>query len=344
MSEQKTPSIDDVLKNLNKEFGDGSVGKIGEKNALTIDTIKTNCLSLDHVLACGGLPRGRILEVFGEESSGKSTLCMFLTSQVQKQGGKCVWIDAECSFSNKYAKDVGVDVENLILSQPTTGEEGLKIVRELISTNSVDLIVVDSVAALVPAKELGGEISDAEMAQQARMMSKALRVLAGSINKTKTIVIFINQLRDKIGVYWGTKHSTPGGKALKFYSSIRLEVKSGKKILDKDNNVIGNLMKIKAIKNKTGMPFRETEFELIYSEGVDLNGDLLDFAVKKGIIERSGNSYSYGDVKLGVGRDNSKELLSKSQKLYNEIKNKLDIYEKGNKKEKSTKTTNKSKK
>lgn len=315
----KNKAIEDAIKKLNKEFGDDAILRGEDKDALVIDAIPTNCISLDHVLACGGLPRGRIMEVFGEESSGKSTLCMFLVSQVQKSGGKCVWIDAECSFSRNYAVNVGVDVDDLILSQPTSGEAGLKMVKSMVETNAIDLIVVDSVAALVPQKELDGEISDAEMAQQARMMSKALRVLAGTISRTKTIVIFINQLRDKIGIYFGNKHSTPGGKALKFYSSIRLEVKRGKKILEGKDNVIGNWMHIKAVKNKTGNPFRETEFELIYSKGVDMAGDLLDFATKKGLVERSGNSYNYGETKLGVGRDSSKEFLVEHPDIYNQI-------------------------
>jgi recombination protein RecA len=334
---EKNKEIDEALKRLNKEFGAGSISEVKDRDAIDIVAMPTDCFSLDFVLACGGLPRGRILEVFGEESSGKSTLCLFLVSQVQKLSkGKCVWIDAECSFSSEYAKNVGVDTDNLILSQPTTGEEGLKMVREMINTKAIDLIVVDSVAALVPQKELAGELSDAEMAQQARMMSKALRVLAGEISKTKTVVIFINQLRDKIGVYWGNKHSTPGGKALKFYSSIRLEIKRSKKILEGKDNVIGNWMKVKAIKNKAGLPFREAEFELIYSKGVDLIGDLLDWAVKYGVVKKSGLTYVVNDsagkeeTKLGIGREAAKDVLSQSENILKYIKK--ELYAKSNEK------------
>jgi recombination protein RecA len=304
--DDKSKSIEDAMKKLNKRFGDGAITLVGDSAYTEVESIPTGSPSLDFVLACGGLPRGRILETFGEESSGKSTLCLYLVAQVQKQGGKCVWIDAECSFTPEYAENIGVNIKDLIITQPETGEQGLTVLEEMVDTNAIDLIVVDSVAALVPRKELEADLAKEDIGLQARLMSKALRVLAGRISRTKTVVIFINQLRDKIGVFFGNKKSTPGGKALKFYSSVRLEVRRGTRLEDKsgtESTVVGNVMHVKAIKNKVGMPFRESEVEIIYKKGVNIEADVFDLAVRFGIIGRSGSTYSFEDAKIGVGRE-----------------------------------------
>lgn len=306
-----TDSLKDTMKDLNKEFGAGSIVEMDDKQ-IKIESIPTGCLALDEVFACGGMPRGRIIEIFGQESSGKSTLALFLVAEVQRQGGQAVWIDAEYAFSREHAENIGVDVDKLIMSQPSSGEEALKTVAKTVETGEVDIIVIDSVPALIPRKELEGEIGDAEMAQLARMMSKGMRMIMASIARNKTVVIFINQTREKIGVYFGNKISTPGGKALKFYSSVRIEVKKGKRIESKDGEVIGNWMNVCAVKNKVGLPFRKTEFELLFREGIDVVGAIFDLAVKEGIITKEGNTHSYADLKLGVGREVAKEKLKES--------------------------------
>jgi recombination protein RecA len=324
---EKNSVIEAAMEEINKKYGgDGNKAIFETKDGeiSDIETIPTGCISLDYVLACGGLPRGRIMEISGAESSGKSTLALFLVAAAQKSGGKALWLDVECAYSREYAKKVGVDVDKLILAQPTTGEEALDIVGKMVDTNEIDIIVLDSVAALVPAKELEGELIDENMALQARLMGKALRILTGSISKTKTVVIFINQERDKIGIYWGKKTTTPGGKALKFFSSIRLEVRKGENILDANKDVIGNWIKVCAIKNKVGLPFRKAELELYYSRGVDVIGDLLDRAVEKGIIVKSGYTYTLGGEKIGISRDKVKEYLSTmDKKELKKIKDKL---------------------
>ena len=315
-----TDTIKDTLKDLNKKYGSGSIIEMDKKamEHTKIESIPTGCYSLDNVFGCGGLPRGRIIEVFGQESSGKSTLALFLVAQVQKSGGKAVWIDAEYAFANDHAEKIGVKVDDLILSQPETGEQALETIDKMAGTGEIDLIVLDSVAALIPEKELEGEISDVGVAMQARMMSKALRMITGNLSKTKTAVIFINQIRDKVGVIWGKKETTPGGRALKFFASVRLEVKKGKNIMDGDE-VVGNIMRVCGVKNKVGYPFRESEFELKYLEGVDVAGDVFDFAFAKEVITKSGNTYSFKDIKLGVGRDQSKNKIKEDKKLFDSV-------------------------
>jgi recombination protein RecA len=312
--------IEDTMEELNKKYGKNSIIQMNDKHRIKIESISTNCYSLDEIFGCGGLPRGRIIELFGEESSGKSTMAAYIVAQVQKQGGKAVWIDVEHAFSTDYAEDIGVNIKDLILSQPSSGEEALDMVDKMAKTDNIDIIVLDSVAALVPQKELEGEITDSTIALQARMMSQALRMITGTLSKTKTTVVFINQMRDKVGVFWGNKTTTSGGKALKFYASVRLEVKKGKHIKDKDENVIGNWISICGVKNKVGFPFKKCELELIYKQGVDIVGEILDIAIKRDIIKKDGNTYVYEDKKLGVGRDQVKEYLKTNIEIFNKIK------------------------
>lgn len=313
-------NLDGVLKDLNKLVGSDVVGVVGSEKGLTIEAIPTTCLSLDHVLACGGLPRGRILEIFGAESSGKSTLAMHLCSIVQKAGGRAAWIDAEFSFARNYSESVGMNVDELILAQPESGEDAMEVARALVKENLVDILVVDSVSALVPKDELDKPFDKETMAKQARMMSRALRVLTGAIAQTKTSVIFINQTRSKIGIVFGKKETTSGGNALKFYASIRLQVYKGKQIKDDNDEVIGNWMKVINIKNKVGLPFRQGEFELYFGSGIDILGDVVDFAKNMGVIKRAGSSYSYKEAKLGIGRNAAKEFLIKNDKILVKIK------------------------
>jgi len=318
--------LDDALKQLNKDYGDGTVASIKDRGGAKIEAITTNCMTLDWVFACGGMPRGRIIELYGKESSGKSTMAMFIVAQVQKQGGKALWVDAEFSFSDKYAKNLGVDTDALVISYPEYGEQALEIVRKVVATNEIDIVVIDSVASLTPKKELEGDIEKQDMALQARMMSKALRVITSSVAQTKTAVIMINQTREKIGVFWGNPETTPGGKALKFYSSVRMKVNPvSKGQILKDKNVIGNRLLIKATKNKVGMPFREGEIDLYFNTGIDLVSDLFDMAVKYEVIKRAGSSYSFGEKKLGTGRDQAKKMLE-DEKLAQEITNEVKKY------------------
>ncbi len=320
--------LEDALKELNKSYGEGTVASIKDRGGAKIEAIPTNCMTLDWIFGCGGLPRGRIIELYGKESSGKSTMAMFLVGQVQKQGGKAVWIDAEFSFSDKYAKNLGVDTDALILSLPEYGEQALEIARKTIATNEIDIVVIDSVAGLTPKKELEGDIEKQDIALQARMMSKALRVLGSSIAQTKTVMLMINQTRERIGVFWGNPETTPGGKALKFYASARIKVRPGKDpILNSSKTVVGNHLVIKATKNKVGMPFREGEIDLYFNKGIDLVSDLFDTAVRYEVISRAGASYSFGDKKLGVGRDTAKKMLE-DEKLAKQIKEQIKIYAK----------------
>ena len=324
-SKKENKSLDSVMGDMNKKYGTGSIEKIDDKNIgkLKIEAISTGCPALDNVFGCGGLPRGRIIEVFGQESSGKSTLALHLVAQVQKSGGTALWIDAEYAFAEDHAEHIGVNVKDLILSQPETGEEALDIMDQMAKTGDVDIIVLDSVAALVPDKELSGEVSDVNVALQARMMSKALRMITGNVSRTKTAIVFINQVRDKIGIFFGPKTTTSGGKALKFFASVRLEVRKGKNIEDKNKDVVGNWMKVKAVKNKVGFPFRECEFELLYMEGIDVVGTTLDQAVEKSVITKSGHTLTFGEEKLGVGREVAKQYLKDNPKTLEKINIKL---------------------
>lgn len=319
--EKKDNAISDTIKELNKQYGDDSVVEGGN---IEVEAIKTGSISLDWVLGCGGFPRGRIVEVYGESSTGKSTLALFIAAQVQKNEGRVLWLDAEQCYDSAYAEKIGIDTKKLILSRPMSGEEGFTILEKFIKTGDIDLIVVDSVAALVPQDELDGNVEDKSIALQARLMSKGLRMITGILAKTKTSVIFINQLRDNIGAFgWGPKTTSTGGKALKFYASIRLAVKNGGKILTSNKEAIGSLLKIKAEKNKVGFPFRETELELFFRKGLDLVGDVLDFSLKNGVVSKSGSTYSYRDVKLGVGRDKAKEYLEGNKEVLDLIRDEV---------------------
>lgn len=330
MAKEKTPqekdAVAEALANLQKKYGNDVVIQMDKNFDFHVEAIPTGCFSLDEALGCGGLPRGRLIEIFGKESSGKSTLATFLMAQIQKSGGRAALIDAEMAFDGGYAQAVGVDISKLMVSQPGSLEEGMDVLRELVNTKAFDIIVVDSVAALVPKSEIeGDEMLKDTMAVQARLLGKALRILAGEISKSRTVVIFINQVRDKIGVFYGAKTVTPGGRALKFFSSIRIDVSAGDKILGKGDEQIGNWLKVKMAKNKTAPPWREAEFELFYARGIDLDGDALDFGVKVGAINKKGNTYtfnhydSYDDFELGVGREKAKATIAGNKDLFNSI-------------------------
>lgn len=320
MENKKTNAVKDVIKELNKKYGKEAVV---EGEGMVVEAIPTECMSLDWVLGCGGFPRGRIMELYGQESSGKSTMALFFAAQIQKQGGTVVWVDAEQSFDSNYAKKIGVNTKDLIVNRPMSGEEAFNVLEKMIKTNSIDLIVVDSVSALVPQKELDGQVEDVTIALQARLMSKGLRMITGGLARTKTSVIFINQLRDKIGVVYGVPTTTTGGKALKFYASIRLSVRKGSKILNSSKDVIGNVLKIKGEKNKVGLPFRETELELFFNKGLDIVGDTLNFAISNKVVKKDGITYSYKKIKLGVGKDKSKKYLEENEEVLKSIKEDL---------------------
>lgn len=317
----KTNSLESALAMLHKKYGKESVVELDKDVNIEVGVVSTGCFSLDEALGAGGLPKGRILEIFGEESSGKSTLSTFFMAQIQKAGGKAALIDAEFAFDVNYAKSIGLDHSKLILAQPGSLEEAMDILKGLVESNSVDIIVVDSVAALVPKSELEGEgemLRDT-MAVQARLMGKALRIITGSISRSNSIVIFINQVRSKVGVFYGKKETTPGGKALKFFSSIRMEVKKGERIEGKDKELIGHVLTATMVKNKVGYPWRQASFELYFGTGIDLAGDALDYGEKIGVIKKEGNSYLFGSEKLGVGRDKAKTFLKNDDKVFNKL-------------------------
>ena len=318
---EKDKAIQTALSAINKRYGSNTVIQL-EDTEFKIEPIPTGSLALDYVFACGGLPKGRIIEMFGAEGSGKSTLAYFIAAQIQKRGGKVAWIDVEMAFDSDYARKIGVEVETLYMSQPENGEQALDIVDKMASTSAIDLIVLDSVAALVPEKELAGEFKDAEMAQTARMLAKAMRMLAGNISKTNTVVIFINQLREILNVTWGPKTRTPGGKALKFFSSVRLEIRRGK-LFKNGDEVIGNEMIIKAIKNKVGMPFRSASVNLFYGKGIDLNAEIFDLGIKTNLVKKIGVTYYFEEEKLGVGREASVGYIAQNQELADKIRKAL---------------------
>lgn len=311
-----------AIDQIKSKFGEGAIMKFGDAKRSDVDVIPTGCLSLDIALGIHGVPRGRIIEVFGPEASGKTTLAQHIVAEVQKQGGIAAFVDAEHALDPEYAKKIGVDVKELLISQPDTGEQALEIVETLVRSNAVDVIVVDSVAALVPQKEIEGEMGDQHMGLQARLMSQALRKLTGIISKSKTVVIFINQIRNKIGVFFGSPETTTGGNALKFYSSVRIEIRRAAQIKQGDKSV-GNRVKVKIVKNKVAAPFRTTEFDIMYNEGISLAGDILDTGILHDVIKKSGNSYSFGETKLGVGRENAKKFLKEDKKIMKEIKKKI---------------------
>ena len=322
MSDNRKAALDAALKKIEKDFGKGSVMKLGEKVDTQISTVSSGSLALDSALGVGGYPRGRIIEVYGPESSGKTTVALHAIASVQKQGGTAAFIDAEHALDPKYAQALGVNIDELLLSQPDTGEQGLNIAEALVSSGAIDIVVVDSVAALVPRAEIDGEMGDSHVGLQARLMSQALRKLSGTINKTKTIAIFINQIREKVGVMFGNPEVTPGGRALKFYATVRLEVRRAEQ-LKQGTDIIGNRTKIKVVKNKVAPPFRIAEVDIMYGEGISQEGELLDMASDKDIINKSGAWYSYNDEKIGQGRENSKKFLADNPDIMQEVYEKV---------------------
>ncbi len=304
----KFAAANEAVSQIRQRFGDGSIMRLGDAKAMQIDAIPTGCLSLDLAIGVGGVPRGRIIEVYGPESSGKTTLAQHIVAEAQKLGGVAAFVDAEHALDPDYAKKIGVNIDEMFISQPDTGEQALEIVETLVRSNAVDVIVIDSVAALVPKAEIEGEMGDSHMGLQARLMSQALRKLAGIVAKSHTTVIFINQIRMKIGVMFGNPETTSGGNALKFYASVRIEVRRSAQI-KQNEHVIGNRVKVKIVKNKVAPPFRTCEFDIMYNEGISIAGDLLDLGVELGSLEKRGNSYIFGEQKLGVGRETAKQFL-----------------------------------
>ena len=311
-------ALDEPLKKIERNFGKGSVMKLGEKVDTKISTVPSGSLALDVALGVGGYPRGRIIEVYGPESSGKTTVALHAIAEVQKKGGVAAFIDAEHALDPKYAAALGVDIDELLLSQPDTGEQGLEIADALVSSGAVDIVVIDSVAALVPRAEIEGEMGDSHMGLQARLMSQALRKLSGSINKTKTIAIFINQVREKIGIMFGNPETTPGGRALKFYATIRLEVRRAEQIKS-GTEIMGNRTKIKVVKNKVAPPFRTAEVDIMYGEGISQVGEIIDMASEKDIVNKSGAWYAYKGERIGQGRENAKKFLLEHPEMRAEI-------------------------
>ncbi len=318
----RNQAAESAIEQIKQKYGDGAIMRFGESRAMQVDAVSTGCVSLDIALGVKGVPRGRVIEIFGPEASGKTTLAQHIICEVQKQGGIAAFIDAEHALDPDYAKKIGVDINSLLISQPDTGEQALEILETLVRSNAVDVVVVDSVAALVPKAEIEGEMGDSHMGLQARLMSQALRKLTGIVSKSKTVVIFINQTRQKIGVFFGNPETTTGGTALKFYSSLRIEVRRSAQI-KQGEKIIGNRVKVKIVKNKVAAPFRGTEFDIMYNEGISLSGDLLDTGVMHKIIHKSGNSYSFGEEKLGVGREKAKQYLRENPKLMKSIREKI---------------------
>ena len=319
---EKRKALEVAMSQIEKQFGKGSVMKLGQFKAMEIEAIPTGALSLDIALGIGGVPRGRIIEVYGPESSGKTTLALHVIAEAQKMGGEAAFIDAEHALDPVYAKKLGVDIDNLIVSQPDTGEQALEITEALVRSGALDVIVVDSVAALVPKAEIDGDMGDSHMGLQARLMSQALRKLAGAINKSKTVLIFINQLREKIGVMFGNPETTTGGRALKFYASVRMDIRKTE-MLKQDGQVIGNRVRVKVIKNKVAPPFREAEFDVMYGKGISKVGNILDMAVNLDIVEKSGAWFSYNGQRISQGRENAKRYLEEHPDVMDEIEKKV---------------------
>lgn len=321
-SAKKQEAASEAMSQIRSKFGEGSIMKFGDARKTDVDAVSTGCLSLDIAFGIGGVPRGRIIEIFGPESSGKTTLAQHIVAEVQKLGGIAAFVDAEHALDPDYAQKIGVNIKDLLISQPDTGEQALEIVETLVRSNAVDVVVVDSVAALVPQKEIEGDMGDQHMGLQARLMSQALRKLTGIVSKTNTIVIFINQIRNKIGVFFGSPETTTGGNALKFYCSVRVEVRRAAQ-LKQGEKIIGNRVKAKIVKNKVAAPFKTAEFDIMYNEGISISGDLLDLAVEHGIVKKSGASYTMGELKLGVGRETAKQFLKDDAKLMAVIRKKI---------------------
>ncbi len=319
---EKKKALEVALGQIEKQFGKGAVMKLGENAQMNIDVIPTGALSLDIALGIGGVPRGRIVEVFGPESSGKTTVALHMIAEAQKMGGEAAFIDAEHALDPVYAKHLGVDIDNLIVSQPDTGEQALEIAEALVRSGAIDILVVDSVAALVPKAEIDGDMGDSHVGLQARLMSQALRKLAGVLNKSNTVAIFINQLREKVGVMFGNPEVTPGGRALKFYSSVRLDVRRVE-ALKINNEVVGNRTRVKVVKNKVAPPFREAEFDIVYGEGISKEGNVLDIGVNLNIVEKAGAWFSYNGTRIGQGRENAKQYLKDNPTVCAEIETKI---------------------
>lgn len=322
MKKEKDKTLEQVLADIEKQFGKGAIMKLGEKGVRNIDVVSSGSLALDQALGVGGYPKGRIIEIFGPESSGKTTIALHAIAEVQKTGGRAAFIDAEHALDPVYAKKLGVDTDELLLSQPDTGEQALEIVEALVRSEATSIIVIDSVAALVPQAEIEGEMGDSHVGLQARLMSQALRKLGGIVNKTNTICIFINQLREKVGVMFGNPETTPGGRALKFYSTVRLDVRRAEQI-KVGSDVLGNKTVIKVVKNKVAPPFKTAEVEIMYGEGISKTGEIIDIASNLGILDKSGAWYSYKGEKIGQGKENAKLVLKNNPALYKEIEDKV---------------------
>ena len=320
---ERTKALDIAVGQIEKQFGKGSIMRLGQRNAIApIEAISTGAISIDYALGIGGLPRGRVIEIFGPESSGKTTLALQVIAEAQRSGGMAAFVDAEHALDAQYAQKLGVDLENLLVSQPDHGEQALEITEVLIRSGSVDVVVVDSVAALVPKAEIDGEMGEAQMGLQARLMSQALRKLTGVVSKSKTTLIFINQLREKIGVMFGNPETTTGGRALKFYASVRIDIRRIASIKDGDQ-VIGNRTRMKVVKNKVAPPFREAEFDIMYGEGISREGDLIDLAVEKRIVEKSGAWFAFSGERLGQGRENAKQFLKENPDIRRTIEDRV---------------------
>lgn len=318
INDERQKALETALIQIEKQFGKGAIMKLGENTAMNVEVIPTGALSLDIALGIGGIPKGRIIEIYGPESSGKTTVALHVIAEAQKMGGIAAFVDAEHALDPTYAANLGVDINNLVISQPDTGEQALEITESLVRSNAVDLIVIDSVAALVPKAEIDGEMGDSYIGLQARLMSQALRKLTGIMNKSKTAVIFINQLREKVGIMFGNPEVTPGGRALKFYSTVRLDVRKGDSI-KQGEEVIGNRTKVKVVKNKVAAPFKTAEFDIMYGKGISREGNILDAATNLGLIDKSGAWYSYNDQRLGQGRENAKATILADPELMKEL-------------------------
>ena len=319
---EKRKALEVAMGQIEKQFGKGSVMKLGEFKAMEVESIPTGALGLDIALGIGGVPRGRIIEIYGPESSGKTTLALHVIAEAQKMNGEAAFIDAEHALDPVYAKKLGVDIDNLIVSQPDTGEQALEITEALVRSGALDVVVVDSVAALVPKAEIDGDMGDSHMGLQARLMSQALRKLAGAINKSKTVLIFINQLREKIGVMFGNPETTTGGRALKFYASVRMDIRKAENI-KQDGEIVGSRAKVKVVKNKVAPPFREAEFDVVYGEGISKTGNILDMAVNLDIVEKAGSWFSYNGERIGQGRENVKKYLKENPEMLEQIEEKV---------------------
>jgi len=329
--EEKNKALQTAVDEIKEKFGEGSIMKLGEARRVDVDAIPTGALSLDLALGVGGMPKGRIIELYGPESSGKTTLALHTVAQAQKRGGLCAFVDAEHALDPEYAKRIGVKIDDLLISQPDTGEQALDIVESLVRSAAVDVIVVDSVAALTPRAEIEGEMGQQHMGLQARLMSQALRKLTAIVAKSGTVVIFINQIRMKIGIVFGNPEDTPGGKALKFYASVRIEVRRSAQI-KQGEQIVGNRIKVKVVKNKVAPPFRTTEFDIMYNKGINFEGDVMNLGIKFGLVTKSGSWFNYGDMKLGQGMDGTKKFFEENPKVLKELVSKIkEAAEKENK-------------